>query len=265
MIIVYSYTIYGRNIREYYQPVLDNINFLRGISGTNFKTVIFSEESLVKDIFKDKADVIVPSENGMNLIPPKLWRYYVSKFCVGDVYLCRDSDSIITKREMLIVDDWLQSSSCFQIIRDSSFHLYPIMAGTFGWKVFESEFLLSLLDQAQMNYGHFYDQLFLSKVVYPRIIERTLVHTSFLGFKNEKVILLNKNIDEFVGSYAYRKANISLSSLDKFYFLSVNRRHFKLLKYSTRLCRLYLRILLKLNAKNLYLSFINQKRGIHSF
>ena len=166
---------------------------------------------------------------------------------------------------MLIVDEWLKSSSSFQIIRDSSFHLYPIMAGTFGWKAFESEFLLALLDQAQTNYGHFYDQLFLSELVYPRIIERTLVHTSFLGFKNERVILLNKNFDEFVGSYAYRKENISVSSLDKFYFLSVNSQHFNLLKFSTRLCRLYLRILLKFNAKNLYLSFINQKRGIQRF
>ena len=60
-----------------------------------------------------------------------LWRFD-DLFIEDATVISRDADSRFTDREVELVNEWLQSTKDFHIIRDHKHHMVPILAGTFG-------------------------------------------------------------------------------------------------------------------------------------
>ena len=61
----------------------------------------------------------------------------VSKFLKVDVAVFRDLDSMISKREISAITQWLNSKHTFHVMRDHPNHgTTPMMAGMWGVKVF---------------------------------------------------------------------------------------------------------------------------------
>lgn len=243
--ILISYSLFGKN-RIYYDPIKENYFKLEKyqISGNKIKFVLFHDNSIDLNFFSD-LDIIkfnIESNDYFKNIVPRMWRFASPKFHEANYYLFRDSDSLILDKEIEILDEWIKSDFYWSVIRDSRYHLYPILAGTFGVKRQKSDQLVLILKSAKKSNNHFYDQLFLSKFLYPKIIKNLIVYTSFLGFKNENIIIIKKTLNDFIGNYA-NAGPIPNSFLDNKIFLNQNLCFFNFLKFRTRLILLYLKFL----------------------
>jgi len=126
------------------------------------------------------------------------WRFLACKD--GDVMISRDTDSRLSLREKLAVDEWLKSDKDFHIMRDHPYHAMEILGGMWGCRNgilndIESEII-------KYNKGNFWqvDQNFLKEKIYPKILKNSLTHDSFFKIEvNTKPFPSERVNKEFVG------------------------------------------------------------------
>jgi len=126
------------------------------------------------------------------------WRFLACKD--GDVMISRDTDSRLSLREKLAVDEWLKSDKDFHIMRDHPYHAMEILGGMWGCRNgilndIESEII-------KYNKGNFWqvDQNFLKEKIYPKILKNCFVHDSFFKIEvNSKQFPSERINKEFVG------------------------------------------------------------------
>jgi len=118
------------------------------------------------------------------------WRFYPAWDPEVDVFLVRDTDSLIGPREAAAVKQWMESDKPFHIMRDSISHSAPIMGGMWGAKQgFMPEFKAELdayvaamaptpMGDARTQYFNS-DQLFLSAKVWPVIKNKAMAHDEY--------------------------------------------------------------------------------------
>lgn len=243
--ILVCYSLYGKN-RIYYDPIKENYLRLNNhkISDNSIKFILFHDSSVDLSFFSDMNIIKFNTEKNdyFKNIVPTMWRFAAPKFHEADYYLFRDTDSLILDKEIEILEDWIPSDFYWSVIRDSRYHLYPILAGTFGVKRQKADQLVLILKSAKNSNKHFYDQLFLAKYLYPKIVKNLIVYTSFLGFKNENIKKIKKTLTDFIGNYA-NSGPIPKSSLDSQFFLNQNLRIFIFLKFRTRFVLSYLELI----------------------
>ena len=252
-LITISYTLFGQNY-NYYQPIVKQFELFNNYfykvfpSEFEYEIIVFIDKTVDVSYFKDLPIrfILNTSEGLLNDVPAKMWRFYNIFFREADVYLFRDSDSTISERELLLIKQWIDSQFNYNVIRDTRLHLYPIMAGTFSVKNEGLNLLKQLLSEKPCfinNRKHFYDQIYLAEIIYPKIISDLLVFSNFLIFENENYIQTDYRIKDFIGGYYFN------NKLDKhwhdFKFLkNFPLKSLKFFKYSTRLILLYISILL---------------------
>jgi hypothetical protein len=97
--------------------------------------------------------------------------------------LSRDTDSRLSNREKLAVDEWLESDKDFHIMRDHPYHKTEILGGMWGVR----NGLLKNIKELIGDYtkGDFWqvDQNFLRDVIYPTVKNNSLVHDEFFDKK----------------------------------------------------------------------------------
>ena len=134
-----------------------------------------------------------------------LWRF--EDMFTDWTVIVRDSDSRLNIREKAAVDEWLESTKDFHIMRDHEHHLVSIMAGAFGCRNNACKYLS--FPNASSNYNmcpldfvegkhvfdtfirqlhenddyYMIDQKFLYHCVYPHVIIRSMVHTSHNAYE----------------------------------------------------------------------------------
>ena len=135
-----------------------------------------------------------------------LWRFE-DLFIKDATVISRDADSRFTDREVGLVNEWLQSTKDFHIIRDHKHHMVSILAGTFGSRNNCLEYIglptqLRNINSVPMNYmnglelfnsfrdnipniqdKYLVDQIFLAQYVYKYIIGSTMIHCSHNGYE----------------------------------------------------------------------------------
>jgi hypothetical protein len=126
------------------------------------------------------------------------WRFYACGD--SDVMLSRDTDSRITIREKLAVDEWLDSDKNFHIMRDHPHHTTQILGGMWGAR----NGILKNIQELINNYykGNFWqvDQNFLRDVIYPMIESTSYVHDEFFKYNsNSKPFPIKREYGEFIG------------------------------------------------------------------
>lgn len=99
-----------------------------------------------------------------------------------DIFLSRDCDSRLNKREALAVEAWLQSDKIAHVMHTHFHHSVPMLGGMFGLKkgaVLNFDTLLSdWLAQPRINQWQC-DQRFLAEIIWPIVKEKTLNHADF--------------------------------------------------------------------------------------
>ena len=111
------------------------------------------------------------------------WRFYPGGEDDVDIMISRDCDSRLSYREMLAVNEWVESDSAFHIMRDHPYHTAPILGGMWGCK---KGILINIKDHIQKYVkGDFWqvDQDFLKEIIYPIVQGNSLVHDEFFEKK----------------------------------------------------------------------------------
>jgi hypothetical protein len=148
-------------------------------------------DSLIK---RDNAEVFVMNEGGD--WTGMFWRFYPASEADVDVMVSRDTDSRLSLREKVAVEEWLSSDKDFHIMRDHPYHATEILGGMWGVR----GDLLSNMRQMILDYtkGDFWqvDQNFLKERVYPLIKSHAYVHDEFFEKKSFPAPRETKN---FVG------------------------------------------------------------------
>lgn len=129
------------------------------------------------------------------------WRFLAAADPEVEVMMSRDADSRIHRREVLCVNEWLESNKNFHIIRDHPYHSVPIMGGMWGVR----GNLIKNIDNMIKNYpaGNFWqtDQNFLTEKIYRLIAHDSLVHDDSRRFENysKPIPHAPRNSDHFIG------------------------------------------------------------------
>lgn len=126
------------------------------------------------------------------------WRFYACGD--SDVMLSRDTDSRITIREKLAVDEWLDSDKNFHIMRDHPHHTTQILGGMWGVRNGILKNMKELIDN--YNKGDFWqvDQNFLRDEIYPMIEGTSYVHDEFFNYNSHsKPFPIKREYGEFIG------------------------------------------------------------------
>lgn len=124
------------------------------------------------------------------------WRFYPSSDDDVEIMLSRDCDSRLSVREMLAVNEWINSDKGFHIMRDHPYHNIEILGGMWGVKNNVLPNMKLLIDEYLK--GNFWqvDQNFLKEIIYPKIKDNVMVHDEY--FENKP--FPSKRINyEFVG------------------------------------------------------------------
>lgn len=252
-LISISYTLYGKNY-NYYLPIVKQFVFFSDYfykvlnSEYEFEIVVFIDNSVDLNYFKNLPIRFILNTDEPLLIdvPSKIWRFYNVFFSKADVFLFRDSDSIISHRELSLLNTWIQSKFHANVIRDSRLHFYPIMAGTFSVKGDCICLLQNILLKNQClikKRKHFYDQIYLAEVVYPKIVSNLLVFSNFLVYENENYIKTDYRNQDFIGGY-YLSNKLKKHWHDNKFVDNFTLKILKCLNYSTSLILLYISFLL---------------------
>jgi hypothetical protein len=126
------------------------------------------------------------------------WRFYACED--ADVMISRDTDSRLSVREKLAVDEWLESDKDFHIMRDHPYHNVLILGGMWGVRNGILKDMISIINQ--YNKGNFWqvDQNFLREKIYPIIKDNSFIHDEFMKFENwSKLFPSERKNKEFVG------------------------------------------------------------------
>ena len=126
------------------------------------------------------------------------WRIYACED--SEIMLSRDTDSRLSLREKLAVDEWLSSDKDFHIMRDHPYHNTEILGGMWGVR----NGLLKNIKELVNDYtkGDFWqvDQNFLREKIYPLVINNSFTHDSYLNYNTNSKPFPSKRINrEFVG------------------------------------------------------------------
>ncbi|CAB4060741.1 unnamed protein product [Lepeophtheirus salmonis] len=182
----------------------------------------------------------IPMLGNSSVLYPLLWRFLPVLDKQVSLFLSRDLDSRISQREVSAVETFLESDEySFHVMRDHPAHATTIMGGTWAVKVdrhrkeFKSSFKKLFKDTSGLAYINRtlggYDQVALSKYVWPWAKWRALSHDSYLckkyprtsPFPTKRV----EGIGNYVGSVVSLNATIGFTSASECPFKCRPRDH----------------------------------------
>lgn len=217
---VVSYSFYGDTKSGYFKGVSINtksiaklypgwtVRLYHNISPKNpegmkdlcslFCTYSNLDECYVEDL--ERSFIDLQSKFGM------LWRFMVMGDPTVDVFAVRDLDSPVYQREVDAVSDWLATNKTFHIMRDNPAHVTHILGGMWGARNTNDnlkemqEMRQKILDGGSSWFKSF-DQLLLSRIVWPIAKSNMVAHDSFLcqAFEGTKPWPSKRSNFTFVG------------------------------------------------------------------
>jgi hypothetical protein len=139
----------------------------------------------------------------------RMWRFLAYDDC--DVFISRDIDSYITKREVSAVSEWLNSEKNLHIMRDHPHHKNKIQAGMFGLRKNDKiKHMRSIYNNfiVTSNIHLSMDEKFLTDRIYDMFTGDMVVHDD-KNIHSDKTndwkesILYNDEYGQFVGRAQY--------------------------------------------------------------
>lgn len=105
------------------------------------------------------------------------WRFRPMFEHPDNIVLVRDSDSRFTIREVLCINEWLDSTSSLHVIRDHQAHYeWPIIGTLFGYKGQLPSLLANTMAAQQQHHFYTSDQIWLRDHLWPFAKDTSLVH-----------------------------------------------------------------------------------------
>jgi len=160
----------------------------------------------IKQLQKFNNVKIIFKEGDLNNCKPAMWRFEAIDEPDVEIMMSRDTDTRIWNREVIAVNEWLNSGKLFHIMRDHPHHTFEILAGMFGTrKISEIKSWKLIMDKYNKNDEGMYDQDFLRDYIYPIIKDNSLINASFNKYEDNAITFPIPYCSEykFVGEYVY--------------------------------------------------------------
>jgi len=116
----------------------------------------------------------------------RLWRFIPALDPMVDFTSSRDIDSPLTEREQIVIEQFINSSYLFLVMRDGPWHKKPILAGLWTSSQYRNRLLFLrlfsiLLDRNKVKkYSLAEDETLLGELIWPTVKNQTLVFDSYL-------------------------------------------------------------------------------------
>lgn len=206
---VISYCLYGNN-KKYCIGMLENLKI-------NKKKLpdwsIYIYYSNVPDIYieqyKEYNPILIECDETEYKWEGMFWRFRPLNDNNIDIFLSRDADSRITDREIVFINEFIESDKCFHIIRDHPGHGIEILGGTFGVKVkeFNKKYKIKNIDNYLLEYKQYFckniekqpDQHFLRDKIWPFIKEDNIAHIAMEQLRYHKDDIVKGFVADFIG------------------------------------------------------------------
>ena len=137
-----------------------------------------AQKKIIRTLSKMPHVRVIPSEGSGKMF----WRFKPAFYEEKLPVLVRDTDSLVSQREVSAVQEWLDGDKDFHIMRDANGHDFHILGGMWGTR---NGFILPLKKQFKdhvrgVSYGA--DQNFLRDVVYPYVKGKAEVHDEIFKY-----------------------------------------------------------------------------------
>jgi hypothetical protein len=200
---IISYSLYGS--KSYYcEGAIKNAKDKTTTYGSEWETWFYVYEDVPQNYIeelKKHADKIIYIDKNFYIKHGMFWRFL--PILENDVIcmIVRDLDSRSSQKEVICVNEWIESDKAVHIIRDGITHQMPFMGGILGFKKplpFNLNELINKYPQFWTNNQYNMDQLFLAHCVYPLTINNRLIHDSFNHYELDGYIKL-ETTERFIG------------------------------------------------------------------
>ena len=197
-----SYSLWGSN-EVYTYGMIENVLLAKEIYKGWKVRIHYNDTVPIKVIewLGTQDNVMMIHHEGSGTVASNMfWRFY-DLFIPNTVVLIRDADSRLSLHEKDMVDEWLNSSKDFHVIRGHPDHKVPILGGTCGCRnnlleyihvssglnnvnascrtfVSSKDFLNGYIGQVPSKHDKYnIDQLFLYQYIYPIVASSLFVHS----------------------------------------------------------------------------------------
>jgi hypothetical protein len=211
----WCYALYGVDKVKYYEPMRENIRIAKEqgallVLHTNGESAYSVGKFFAE--YKDDIVLVVHREAYADRFP-KVLRFLTPWTVAAQFYYYKDCDSVVNAKELELMDEWTRSDDpTALIIRDHPLHVAPIMAGMFA---LNREISLQVASSAEelflkripTRYSRYtYDQAWLARDIYPGIVARAAVRTSYFHYRGETVVRIARDLEDYryIGSQVYR-------------------------------------------------------------
>lgn len=184
MVNVFSFCLYGPENPRYYPGLLDNIA-LAGRYFPEWKVYVYYgsdvEDSMLRQLEACSSVVLRPT--GVTGAINMIHRFYAIDEGGVDLMMVRDADSRIHWKDRWAIKEFVrQPQFVAHTIRDNIEHTASMMGGLWGIRKsaglnLHSEYAAHKEDTSN-GHRHGHDQNFLADVIYPKVVNRMLVHYS---------------------------------------------------------------------------------------
>lgn len=183
MVNAFSFCLYGpRNLR-YYSPLLENIRIASQYF-PNWKVYIYVAPDVDAEyvkVLQSYSNVVLRS-TGVTGAINMIYRFMAIDEPEVDIMMVRDADSLMHWRDRWAIGRFVsQPKYVAHTIRDNIQHTAHIMGGLWGIRksaglTIADEYLAYKNDPKDLGVAH--DQNFLGSQIYPKVVDRMLVHYS---------------------------------------------------------------------------------------
>jgi hypothetical protein len=206
---VISFSLWGNNI-TYNIGAIKNAELAKDLYPDFECWFYIHQETVPEDTIKKLQEFnntkIIFKSGDLNKIKPMMWRFESIDDPEVEIMMSRDTDARFLLREKLAVDEWLNSTKLFHIMRDHPHHNFVILGGMFGTKKIPqlpswSNIMKKITQEGDRNY----DQDFLRDYIYPIIKNNSTIHATFHKMEpHAKNFPINYRKElYFVGEYIY--------------------------------------------------------------
>lgn len=185
-IFVITYCLWGKN-EKYYQNIENNISDALQFYPDMTVVLIVHEPSVDFDRLKFLDDwpnvALIKRHDNYGTVLNMTWRFEILDNPHVHAVLARDLDSLILKREVMAVREWLKSTKRVHIMRDHPCHFYKMLGGLIGLqKMPYLDSMASIIAKYKSRGNEFeIDQKILRAEIYPKCcaMNDVFVHASF--------------------------------------------------------------------------------------
>ena len=199
---IISFSIWGNEYR-YLGGALQNVE-LASYYYPDWVCRFYIGKSTKRDFIKklesfSNVEIIIMDEMGD--YTGMTWRFLSISDSDVDISIIRDADSRLHEREVILVNEWIDSNKSFHIIRDHKFHTAKIMGGMWGAKKGVIPNMRELLKNYKLGNYWQTDQNFLRDIIYPKVKNNSMVHDYFGVIDNNPfpITLHNRDENHFIG------------------------------------------------------------------